>query len=306
MPLTLTHDVFLKERTTLRLGGPALAEAVVTCEAGLDELARRLPGLGGRPLALGAGSNILAADGPHALVLVRAANRTMDKAAPQISAQAGGVPPGTFIVRAGAGTGLPRLLGFCQRAGLSGLEGLTGVPGRVGGSVAMNAGSYGVELGALLSRVRIWTPEGGLVWRAAKDCALGYRHFDPRAGDGFWMIWEAEFVLNADQPLAVRERMEAAYARKKASQPVTARSAGCVFKNPVGLPAGMGAGRLLDEAGLKGRRLGGMAFSPVHANFLVNQGGGTAAEALELLECGRATVFDRFNLNLETEVVVLP
>jgi len=309
MPLTLTHDVLLKERTTLRLGGPALAEAVVTCEAGLDELARALPGMGGRPLALGAGSNILAADGPHALVLVRAANRTMDKATPQISAQAGGVTPGTFIVRAGAGTGLPRLLGFCQRAGLSGLEGLTGVPGRVGGSVAMNAGSYGVELGALLSRVRIWTPEGGLVWRAAKDCALGYRHFDPNlsqdGGAGFWLIWEAEFALCADAPLAVRARMEAAYAKKKASQPVTARSAGCVFKNPVGLPAGMGAGRLLDEAGLKGRRLGGMAFSRVHANFLVNQGGGTATQALELLEYGRATVFDRFNLNLETEVKVL-
>ena len=79
-----------------------------------------------------------------------------------------------------------------------------------------------------------------------------------------------------------------------------------MFKNPEGLPAGMGAGRLLDEAGLKGRRLGGMAFSTVHANFLVNEGNGTATQALELLEYGRATVFDRFNVNLETEVKVLP
>ncbi|MDP3425880.1 MAG: UDP-N-acetylmuramate dehydrogenase [Humidesulfovibrio sp.] len=317
MPLTLTHDVLLKERTTLRLGGPALAEAVVSCEAGLDELAHVLPGLGarpglgGKPLALGAGSNLLAADGPHALVLVRAANSS----APEIFPQADGASPGALMVRAGAGLRLPRLLGFCQRAGLSGLEGLTGVPGRIGGGVAMNAGSYGVELGALISRVRIWTPEHGLAWREAKDCAFGYRHFEPHlefgpklgagAGAGFWLIWEAEFALRADEPRAIRKRMEENYARKKASQPVTAKSAGCVFKNPKGLPANMSAGKLLDEAGLKGRRLGGMAFSTVHANFLVNEGGGTAAEALELLEYGRAMVSARFGLNLETEVVVL-
>ncbi|MBU1042069.1 MAG: UDP-N-acetylmuramate dehydrogenase [Proteobacteria bacterium] len=299
MPLTLTHDVLLKERTTLRLGGPALAEAVVSCAAGLDELARVLPGLGGRPLALGAGSNLLAADGPHALILVRAANN----APAELSNQ----PDGTTLVRAGAGLRLPRLLGFCQRAGLAGLEGLTGVPGRIGGGVAMNAGSYGVELGSLVSRVRLWTPEGGLIWREAKDCAFGYRHFDPQLGTGkgtsanFWLIWEAEFILRADEPFAIRKRMEANYAKKKATQPVTAKSAGCVFKNP----AGSSAGRLLDEAGVKGKRLGGMAFSTVHANFLVNEGGGTAAEALELLEYGRAMVFDRFSMNLETEVVVL-
>ena len=304
MPLKLTHDALLCERTTLRLGGPAQAEAVVSCEAGLDELARLLPGLGGRPLALGAGSNILAADGPHALVLVRAENA----AEPRITAQADDAPstthgtvPGTILVRAGAGLRLPGLLGFCQRAGLTGLERLTGVPGSVGGGVAMNAGSYGVELCDLLTRVRLWTPEGGLVWREARDCDYGYRHFDPGLGHGFWLVWEAEFALRADDPAPVRGRMQNAYARKRASQPVVAKSAGCVFKNP----AGTSAGRLLDEVGLKGRRLGGMSFSPVHANFLVNEGGGTAAEALELMEYGRAMVFDRFSLNLETEVKVL-
>jgi len=307
MPLTLTRDVLLRERTTLRLGGPALAEAVVSCAAGLDELARLLPGLGGRPLALGAGSNILAADKPHALVLIRADNvidsYTTGTTAPQLVPQAGGTAPGAVIVRVGAGLRLPRLLGFCQRAGLTGLEGLTGVPGRVGGGVAMNAGSYGVELGGLLTRVRLWTPAGGLTWRAAQDCAFGYRHFDPQLAPdaGFWMIWEAEFALRADDPAAIRERMEAVYAKKKASQPVTARSAGCVFKNP----AGQSAGKLLDEAGLKGKRLGDMAFSTVHANFLVNEGNGTAAEALELLDLGRRAVQARFGVKLETEVKVL-
>ncbi|MDR3640617.1 MAG: UDP-N-acetylmuramate dehydrogenase [Humidesulfovibrio sp.] len=297
MTLTLIRTPRLSERTTLRLGGPALAEALVRDEAELDQLAEALPGLGGHPLALGAGSNLLATDGHHELVLVRPDNT----AAPLVQAKAhGGV-----LVRAGAGLGLPRLLGFCQRLGLAGLEGLTGIPGRVGGAVAMNAGSYGVEVGQILTRVRLWTPADGLTWRAASDCGFGYRRFDPRLGEGFHLVWEAEFRLTQDEPQAVRARMESVYSKKKATQPVTARSAGCVFKNPAGLPAGMSAGKLLDDAGMRGKRLGGMAFSELHANFLVNLGGGTAAQALELMDFGRNAVRARFGVELETEVVVL-
>lgn len=295
MPLTLTRDVLLRERTTLGLGGPALAEAVVSCADGLDELALALPGLGGpggRALALGAGSNILAADHPHALVLVRAACEETT----QIKVRADGTP----LVRVSAAISLPGLLGIARRAGLTGLEGLTGIPGLVGGCVAMNAGSYGVELGSLVTRVRLWTPEHGLFWRGAQDCAFGYRHFDPGLS-GFWLIWQVELALELDEPAAIGARMKATYLKKKASQPVTARSAGCVFKNP----QGQSAGRLLDQVGLRGRRLGNMAFSSVHANFLVNEGGGTSAQALELLELGRSAVAERFGVNLETEVQVL-
>jgi len=299
MTLQLIHEPRLFERTTLRLGGPALVEAVVRDEAGLDELGRALPGLvgqttsqAGRVLAIGAGSNLLAADGPHQIVLVRAENT----GAPQVESHAQEV-----LVRAGAGFGLPGLLGLCQRLGLAGMEGLTGVPGSVGGAVAMNAGSYGVETADVLTRVRLWTPGGGLVWRAASACAFGYRHFDANLGPGFSLVWEAEFRLTQSDPDAVRAKMREVYAKKKSSQPVTARSAGCVFKNPLG----HSAGRLLDEAGMRGKRLGGMAFSDVHANFLVNLGGGTAAQALELMEFGAHAVRARFGVELETEVVVL-
>lgn len=300
MTLALIQSPRLSERTTLRLGGNALAEAVVFSEAGLDQLAKELSRLGGRPLALGAGSNLLATDGQLPLVLVRPVNN----AAPEISPL-----PGGAHVRVGAGFGLPRLIGLCQRLGLAGLENLTGIPGRVGGAVAMNAGSYGMETGSLLRRIRLWTPETGLIWRDAKDCTFGYRHFDAglagQGGAAFSLIWEAEFLLASDASEAIRQRMEATYAKKKASQPVTARSAGCVFKNPAGLPIGMSAGRLLDEAGMRGKVLGGMAFSTVHANFLVNQGGGTAAQALELLELGRSAVRRQAGVELELEVVVL-
>ncbi|GAB6126082.1 UDP-N-acetylmuramate dehydrogenase [Humidesulfovibrio idahonensis] len=294
MTLTVIRNPRFSERTTLHLGGPALAEAVARVEADLDQLSEVLPALGGHPLALGAGSNLLAADGPHQLVLVRPANDEV----PVIEAKA----QGAVLVRAGAGFGLPRLLGFCQRLGLTGLEGLTGIPGKVGGAVAMNAGSYGVETGAALTRVRLWTPEGGLVWRAVSACEFGYRHFNPGVS-GFCLVWEAEFKLAQDDAQAVRARMEAVYAKKKASQPVTAKSAGCVFKNPVG--AGMSAGKMLDESGMRGKRLGHMAFSELHANFLVNLGGGTTAQALELMDFGKNAVRARFGVELETEVVVL-
>jgi len=297
MTLTVIQNPRFSERTTLRLGGPALAEAVARVEADLDQLAEVLPALGGHPLALGAGSNLLAADGAHELVLVRPAN----DAAPVMEAKANG----GVLLRVGSGFGLPRLLGLCQSLGLAGLEGLTGIPGKVGGAVAMNAGSYGVETGSALTRVRLWTLEGGLVWRTASACEFGYRHFDAGLGGGFSLVWEAEFLLTQDAPAAVRARMEAVYAKKKANQPVTARSAGCVFKNPAGLAPGMSAGKLLDEAGMRGKRLGGMAFSELHANFLVNLGGGTAAQALELMDFGRHAVRGRFGVELETEVVVL-
>jgi len=296
MALVLLHAPRLSERTTLRLGGPALAEAVVRAEADLEQLGKMLPGLGGRPLALGAGSNLLAADGPLELVLVRPANVIE----PRIEHRASGT-----LVRVDAGFGLPRLLGLCQRVGLSGLESLTGIPGRVGGAVAMNAASSGCQTGALLRRVRLWTPEGGLVWLDAKDCAFGYRHFDAGLGTSFSLVWEAEFRLNADAPAAIRARMETTYAKKKAVQPVTAKSAGCVFKNPPSASGVESAGRLLDQAGMRGRTLGGMAFSDLHANFLVNLGHGTATQALELLDLGKRAVRERFGVDLETEVVVL-
>lgn len=293
MTLALTRHPDMSRLTTLRLGGSALALAVVRGEAGLEELGRRLPGLGGTPFALGFGSNLLPAGGEGALALIQAANVSAPEFLPQAD--------GNTLVRVGAGFGLPRLIGLCQRAGLAGLEGLTGVPGRVGGAVAMNAGSYGVEIGSLLTRVRLWTPERGLFWREAAECSFGYRRFDAKVDSAFTLVWEAELLLSSDAPAAIRQRMEGVYAKKKATQPVTARSAGCVFKNP----ENASAGRLLDEAGMRGKRLGGMAFSPMHANFLVNEGGGTSAQALELMELGRAAVSKRFGVELQTEVVVL-
>jgi len=293
MPLELTANPLLSERTTLRLGGPAVVEAVVREKADLDELSAFLTRETLPPFVLGAGSNLLAGDDPLELALVRVA----DGPGPERVERDGDA----IIIRCGSGLRLPGLLGWAQKAGFSGLEGMAGIPGTVGGAVAMNAGSYGVEIGDLVTRVRVWSPADGLVWLDRSQCIFDYRHFSPVRMPGKCLVWEVELALREADPKGVRQAMQDIYEKKKATQPVTARTAGCVFKNP---PDGS-AGRLLDKAGLKGMRLGHMAFSDMHANFLVNLGDGKAEDALALMGMAINRVKEQSGITLEPEVIVL-
>lgn len=285
----------LSRMTTLRLGGRALAEVVVEHERDLDGLGEALRALGGEPLVLGEGSNVLAADHDLPVVLVRVLMFDQPRARPDSDS-------GAVLVRVPAGMRLPRLLGWLRTRGLSGLEELTGIPGSLGGAVAMNAGSYGRDMGQVLQRVLVWTPAQGVLWREVGQWRAGYRSFDSGVPGRPVLILAAELRLRQDAPGAVQARMRESYARKKATQPVTMASAGCVFKNP---SPDRPAGRLLDQAGLRGVRRGGMAFSAQHANFLVNLGGGRSGDAFELLELARGRVREVFGLRLETEVRVV-
>ena len=293
MALELIRNPLLAERTTLCLGGTAEVEAVVHAPEDLDALAAFLSRETLRPFVIGRGSNLLVRDGHLDLALIRAATPSGPTRVEKTGEK--------LTVRCGAGQRLPGLLGWAQRAGFSGLENLTGIPGTVGGAVAMNAGSYGTEFGQAVTRVRMWSPGQGLAWADAQQCHFAYRHFSCPAHPGKSLIWEVELALTESSPKEVRAAMRDAYAKKQSTQPVTARSAGCVFKNPEGLSAG----KLMDDAGLKGLRLGHMAFSDLHANFLVNLGGGTAAQALELLETARSMVREKSGITLETEVILL-
>lgn len=284
----------LAERTTLRLGGTAIAELILEDAADLETLPDRLRALGGSPLILGAGSNILARDGDLPLVLVRP--RFMQ--GPDIV----GEKRGKILVRAGAGVPLPRLLRFCATHGLSGLEGLVGIPGSVGGAVAMNAGSFGAETCKNIESIHIVTDT---TTRCVTVDALqyGYRTLSiPEEKKGF-MVVEAIFGLTESARDGIAKRMRHNFFEKKSKQPVTAWSAGCVFKNPA---PDMPAGKLLEQAGYKGKKLGGMAFSTLHANFLINEGGGSADAALALLHEAREAVRQRFGLALEPEVRIVP
>lgn len=284
----------LASRTTIRLGGRAIAEIIVDELRDLDRLPTRLSALGGEPLAIGRGSNLLARDGELPITLVRLN-------LPPNPVIAGGEGEKVFV-RVPANTPLPALLRFCQRNGLSGLEGLTGIPGTVGGAVAMNAGSFGTDTATHLREVGIFT--GGEI-KICGPASLrpGYRRMDFINVPNNPLILFVIFTLTKASKSVIFQYMRHNFFEKKSRQPLAAWSAGCAFKNPEGE---ISAGRLLDMAGFRGAKKGGMSFSAMHANFLINEGRGNAAQALELLEEGRLGVMERFGINLETEVKIIP
>ena len=284
----------LAQRTTLHLGGTAIAELILEGPEDIVPLSRRLRALGGTPVVLGAGSNILAQDGDLPLVLIR----PLFMQGPEVI----GEKEGRVLVRAGAGIPLPRLLRFCAEQGLAGLEGLVGIPGTVGGAVAMNAGSFGVEVCEKIENLQIVDADGV---RAVASCALQYAYrslcIDEKKND--FIVLEATFGLTVAERDGICNCMRHNFFKKKSKQPVTAWSAGCVFKNP---SAELPAGKLLDQAGFKGKKMGGMAFSTLHANFMINEGRGSAKAALALLQEARETVRERFGVVLEPEVRIIP
>ena len=282
--------------TTLGLGGTCSLELTVSSRDDLAALDDRLRELGLPVYVVGRGSNIFGLDGSHEAVLVRPAFTDGPAVLGDETADGG------VLVSCGAGISLPVLLAFLREKGLSGMEGLAGIPGTVGGAVAMNAGSFGTSTAESLDSVEIWS--GGRLVRLTPDaCETGYRHFRPRGLAGSFLVVSAVFRLSRSTSQDVAAGMQHNFQMKKSRQPITARSAGCVFRNPA---CGVSAGALLERAGFRGRRKGSVALSEQHANFLVNLGGGTSAEALALLEEARTAVRAMAGVELDFEVRFLP
>ena len=282
--------------TTLGLGGTCSLELTVSSRDDLAAMDDRIRELGLPVYVVGRGSNILGLDGSHEAVLVRPAFTDGPAVLGDETADGG------VLVSCGAGISLPVLLAFLREKGLSGMEGLAGIPGTVGGAVAMNAGSFGTSTAESLDSVEIWS--GGRLVRLTPDaCETGYRHFRPRGLAGSFLVVSAVFRLSRSTSQDVAAGMQHNFQMKKSRQPITARSAGCVFRNPA---CGVSAGALLERAGFRGRRKGSVALSEQHANFLVNLGGGTSSEALALLEEARTAVRAMAGVELDFEVRFLP
>src|SRR2546421_6030137 len=216
---------------------------------------------------LGSGSNVLADDGEHHYVIVSLKGLRADP-----------VFEGNRV-SVSAGYSLPRLCIDAARHGLSGIEGLNGIPGTVGGALWMNAGAYGQEIGTVVDTVRV--ARGGRVIEVpGSEAQWNYRHTSFREGE---MLLGATLSLHLDDPQKISERMEKAKSQRMATQPHGSRSAGCFFKNA---PASsVGAGKMIDDLGMKGTRRGGAVVSPKHANFIVTEGEDAKAEdALALAE----------------------
>jgi len=235
--------------------------------------------------ALGSGSNILADDGDHHYVVL------------SLKELKGELEFDGQRVSVSAGYSLPRLCIDVARQGLSGIEGLGGIPGTVGGALWMNAGAFGHEIGTVTETVRV-AREGLVKEIPGTDVQWNYRHTSFREGE---LLLGATLRLLPDEPERIRARMDDAKSRRLATQPHGSRSAGCFFKNAP--EAAMGTGKMIDEMGMKGVRKGSAVVSPVHANFIVTEGEGALAEdALALAEEVRERVKREHGIELEYEV----
>ena len=283
------ENVPLGPLTTFGVGGPVEYFIRPRTEAELRDVVGRCADKGLALRAIGRGSNILVRDEgvPGAVVQLD------PKAFGQITIE-------EDLLRAGAAAPLQKVVAEAARHGLSGVECLVGIPGSVGGSVLMNAGGVHGDIGQTIERVKVMDAQGQTFYRERDDLAFGYRTSNIAAR----FILEVELRLMPDSPKTIEARMKKYWIAKRNSQPMNAASAGCVFKNPRGLAAGM----LIDQAGLKGTSVGGAVVSRKHANYIIvkDKAKATAADVLALIELVRKTVKERFDVYLELEIEVWP
>jgi len=275
-------EVPLGPHTWYKLGGPAAWLCEPRNPPELAALLARLRDAGVLWRVLGCGANVLVSDEGWRGAVIHLAG---DFARVEL----------THTVTAAAGADFPRLIRRTIRSGLVGLEVLAGIPGSVGGLIRMNAGGKYGEVGQFVRDVTLLDRHGNLVERTAAEVGFRYRHTDL---DGC-IVLAARFALARGDAEAALRRHRAIWQEKYASQPpVSERSAGCIFKNP----AGHSAGRLLDQAGLKGVRVGGAEISARHANFIVAHEGATAGHVIDLIRLAQDRVWNTSGIKLELEI----
>jgi UDP-N-acetylmuramate dehydrogenase len=276
----------LWRHTSLRIGGPA-EMAFLPDEASLPGLVSLLNRQGVPVTILGRGTNVLVDDGGIEGAVIFTA---------RLDALRLAVPAGRLEVLSGCP--MQRLIGLSLTDGLSGMEGLAGIPGSLGGAIAGNAGSFGYEVKDILVDITLLTCDGEIKTITPSEASFGYRR--TRIPPGL-LILGATVSLRPDDPHDVSTRVRSFMKEKQARQPLGRRSAGCVFKNSDGAPAG----RLIDEAGCKGMRVGDVAVSELHANYFVNTHEGTAEDFLRLMDAVTLRVRERFGVILEPEIRIL-
>ena len=275
------------ELTSLKVGGAIDWVLLPTTEAQAAALTGELERarIGWR--VLGAGSNVLADDAPHHYVVV------------SMREVKGEVTFDGERVTVSAGYSLPRMCVEAARRGLSGIEGLGGIPGTVGGALWMNAGAFGHEIGNVVETVRV-ARGGQIVEVPGSEVKWDYRHTSFKEGE---LLLGATLRLRPGDSAEILTRMAEVKRKRMESQPHGARSAGCFFKNPPG--TGLSTGKMIDELGMKGTQRGGAVVSPVHANFIVTEGeDAQAADALALAEEIRERIRRERGVELEYEVEI--
>jgi UDP-N-acetylenolpyruvoylglucosamine reductase len=276
----------LSRLTTVGVGGPARWFAEPRTAAELGDALRWARDEGLEPAVVGLGSNLLAADDGFDGLVLRLAGELAEVRR-----------DGQRIV-CGGGAALAVLVRRSRDWGLAGIEFGCAIPGTVGGAVRMNAGAYGRDMAAVLERALILSADGS---RSADPQALELRYRHSNVGPGE-VVAEAVLALRSSTPADVADTVRDLQRRRRAAQPSKVRTFGSVWKNP---DPDRTAGRLLDECGLRGYRIGGARISPVHANFIENMGDARAQDVIALMAEARRRARDQFGVQLEHEVRML-
>ncbi|RKY82536.1 UDP-N-acetylenolpyruvoylglucosamine reductase [candidate division KSB1 bacterium] len=276
-------DELLREHTSFKIGGPADYYIFPKDLEDLSNLTSLCQQDGIPVFVIGNGTNLLVSDDGFRGVVV------------DISRTFRHIKTKETQVTAGAGVSLSGLISFCTIRGFSGLEPLAGIPGQIGGCIALNAGAFGREIGDLIEYVRILDKFHTLEKKTKDELNFGYRTTNLPKGS---IVVEAVFNLADGNPKEMERAQNSYIKKRKSTQPLSLPSAGSVFKRP----QGDYAGRLIEDAGCKGLRIGDAMVSKKHANFIVNVGVARAIDVARLIDEVRNTVFKRFGVTLEPEI----
>jgi UDP-N-acetylmuramate dehydrogenase len=281
----VTENEVLAPYTWFRIGGPARYFVQPTSEEELRDVIRRCRENNFPWRILGQGANLLIDDKGLNCAVIK-----LDDAG------FSGIEIAKDHVMIGAAAALGRAIQDTIKAGLSGMEVLVGIPGSIGGAIKMNAGGRFGDIGTLASRVEVVDASGITSWREKPELMFEYRHVNITDQ----VITKVQLELMPDDPQRMLNRMRETWILKKNAQPLSARSAGCVFKNPPGQPAGL----LIDKLGFKGKSVGGAMVAEQHANFIVNQSNASFEDVIGLIEQIKLAVYDQQGIELELEVEV--
>ena len=281
----LQRGVSLAKLTSLGIGGRTDLLRIRRHES-IPELLNLLDGNNIPHKFLGGGSNLLVIDGELPFVVLQLAQPDPDV-----------VIEGN-IATVDAAADLGRTVTLCAKNNLGGMEGLIGVPGTVGGALRMNAGAYGTQIGSYVREVKLYrAAERKIETLRGEQISFEYRHTSFAPDD---MMLAVKLELPSKPFQEILQGIRICNEKRRASQPLGQKSAGCIFKNP----PGASAGRMIDDLGLKGLSVGDARVSDRHANFFVNAGKASAADMLALIADVRARVQKVYGVNLENEVVV--
>lgn len=286
------EDEPMSGHISFRVGGPADALVEAADEETVGNVLALCREKGIPCYVLGNGTNVLVKDEGYRGVILKIGREMGHISVTEEE-------DGSFLIRAGAGALLSAIASRALEQSLTGMEFAAGIPGSLGGAVVMNAGAYGGEMKDILRSVRLLTPEGEIITRTPEELRMGYRYsIVPKMG---YTVLSAEIRLQKGDPAEIKGKMDDLAKQRRDKQPLEYPSAGSTFKRP----AGHFAGKLIQDAGLRGYTVGGAQVSEKHCGFVVNRGGASASDILQVMADVQRLVEKTSGVLLEPEVRVL-